>query len=179
MEDVVLQTQRLDLARPSPDQIDALHAMNGDPEVMRFITGNAETRDETLAMVQRMALRWDGWGYGWFQLTLRETGETIGLAGVGHINHDPDQPVEIGWRLQRRAWGKGYASEAAREVLRWAFDEKAFDELLSVANPDNTASTGIMKKLGMRYRGVEQHWQRTCATYVLSRHEYQLTKKAA
>lgn len=176
---VRLQTERLDLVRPAPEHLDGLHAMNGDGEVMRYISGKAETLDETAAGIERMASRWDDWGYGWFVLVERATGSVVGMAGIGHIDRDIDKPAEIGWRLVRHAWGKGYASEAARAVLRWAFESKAFDELLAVADPDNAASIGIMNKLGMRYRGVEQHWQRTCATYVMSLHDYQLTKKAA
>jgi RimJ/RimL family protein N-acetyltransferase len=148
----VIETPRLLLRRWRPTDLPTLAAIYADPEVMRYIAdGSVRSRDETSAALQRMERDWDERGFGLFALELRETGELIGWAGLAVPLFLPEllPAVEIGWRLGRAHWGRGYATEAAREVLRYGFDEAGLERIVSIFHPDNHASGNVMRKLGM------------------------------
>ena len=168
----ILTTDRLTL-RPFDDaHLAGLHAMNSQPEVMRFITGRPETLDETRAIIARVKAKWAEWGYSWWAIFERSTGQLVGAGCLQHLRRDPLQPMEIGWRLQPDCWGKGYASEAARAMAQFAFDTIGAPELVAVCHPDNAASAQVMRRLGMQYRGLERWYETDTATYVISRAEW-------
>lgn len=101
----------------------------------------------------RMRAAWDERGYGLFAAEEIATGELIGWVGLAVPAFLPEimPTVEIGWRLRRSSWGRGYATEAAREVLAFAFDEAGLERVVSVCHVDNHASTRVMAKLGMTF----------------------------
>jgi RimJ/RimL family protein N-acetyltransferase len=130
---------------------------------MRYISGRPETREETRAVIERVKRRWAEVGYSWWTFFERTTGEIVGAGCLQNLRRgstpqpDPDCPMELGWRLRRDRWGRGYASEAGFAMGDFAFDAFRPDELLAVCDPANTASSGVMKRLGMHDRGL-QHW---------------------
>lgn len=104
------------------------------------------------AFVDRLRLDFSRRGWGFWALEHKESGEFMGTAGM----HEPGPEfgvgrpcVEIGWRLAPSFWGKGFATEAAREVLRFAFSELALDDIVSFTAMGNTRSINTMKRLGM------------------------------
>ena len=117
----VLTTERLLLEPINPAHYEGLRALNSDPVVMRYITGAAETPEETRAVIERVQGRWRQFGYSWWSFLDRESGELVGAGCIQHLGHDPANPYEIGWRLRQDQWGKGYAIEAARRMARFAF----------------------------------------------------------
>ena len=151
----ILASTRLRYEPMSDAHFDGLAAMNADPEVMRYISGRAETPDETRAMIARVRTRWDEWGYGWWTLLDAATGEVVGAGGIQHLGRDRANPHEIGWRLRRASWGQGLATEAARTLAAHAFDVLDAPLLCAVRHPDNAASQRVMDKLGMRFTGME------------------------
>ncbi|MFJ8108811.1 GNAT family N-acetyltransferase [Streptomyces sp. NPDC096132] len=147
-------TERLWLRQWREEDLDALAEMDADPEVMRYIgDGSPSTRERTTAALARARAAWDERGYGLFAAEEPATGELIGWVGLAVPTFLPEimPTVEIGWRLRRRSWGRGYATEAAREVLAFAFDEVALDHVVSICHVDNHASTRVMAKLGMTF----------------------------
>ncbi|MFJ5732604.1 GNAT family N-acetyltransferase [Streptomyces paradoxus] len=151
-------TARLRLRQWSGADLDALAEMDADPEVMRYIgDGSPSTRERTVAALARMRAAWDERGYGLFAAEERATGELVGWAGLAVPAFLPEvmPAVEIGWRLRRRSWGRGYATEAAREVLAFAFGEAEADaqleRVVGISHVDNHASLRVMTKLGMTY----------------------------
>ena len=148
-----LITPRLRLEPFDEAHIAGLHAMNADPEVMRYISGRAETLDETRAMVEKVKRRWATTGYSWWSFVDGTSGEIVGAGCVQHLRHDvaaepdPANPLETGWRLRREHWHRGLASEAARAMATFAFETLAAPELLAVCDPQNTASSSVMKRL--------------------------------
>lgn len=172
-----LRTERLHLVPCSDGHLDGLSAMNSDPEVMRYITGRAETRAETRSMIDRVKERWERWGYSWWTLIERSSGEVVGAGCIQNLRRegtepDPECPLEIGWRLRRDKWGRGFASEAARAMAEYAFTRLRADVLYAVCDPDNGASARVMVKLGMRYRGLEEWYSRKVATYAITAQEW-------
>ena len=178
---MVLHTDRLVLEPCTQSHFEGLHAINADPEVMRFITGRAETREETHAVIERVQARWRRFGYSWWSFIEPSTRVIVGLGCLQNLRRcgsepDPECPLEIGWRLRRDSWGRGLATEAGRAMGDYAFSVLGAQELLAVCDPENVASSGVMKRLGMRYRGLENWYTRPCATYVVSAADWRTTR---
>ena len=159
----VLTTPRLRLAPMTDDHLDGLNALNADPQVMRYISGKPETRDETMAVIQCVKARWLEPGYSWWTIFDRATDQVVGAGAIQNLRREatplPDLgcPLEIGWRLRRDAQGRGLATEAAFAMGDFAFGTLHASELLAVCHPDNTASASVMARLGMHDQGL-QHW---------------------
>jgi len=168
----VLASARLRYEPMSDAHFDGLAAMNGDPEVMRYISGRAETPDETGAMIARVRTRWDEWGYAWWTLLDAATGEVVGAGGIQHLGRDRANPHEIGWRLRRASWGLGLATEAAHTMAGHAFAVLEAPLLCAVRHPDNAASQRVMDRLGMRYTGMEDWDDARVPVHALTRAEW-------
>lgn len=155
---VSLKTARLIVRQWRDEDYAPFAAMVADPDVMRYFprTLSREESDERIDFYRSLIDR-DGWGL--WALQLRETGEFIGFTGLHEV--EPELPfapaVEIGWRLATKAWGKGYASEAAAAALRFGFEDLSFSEIAAYAAVENARSTTVMERLGMRYGYAFDH----------------------
>ncbi|MGW2250631.1 GNAT family N-acetyltransferase [Kitasatospora sp. NPDC001660] len=148
-----METPRLILRRWREEDLAPMAAVNSDPEVMRWIRdGRTLDETETRRFIELVEQRWDEEGFGLFAVEVRETGELAGFTGLAVPQFLPEvlPAVEVGWRLDRAFWGRGFATEAAREAVRFAFEECGLDRLVSIAQIGNTASERVMDKLGMR-----------------------------
>jgi len=174
----ILTTLRLRLEPQDHAHLDGLNALNSDPEVMRYISGRPETREETRAIIERVKARWADVGYSWWTFFERDSGAIVGAGCVQNLRReasphpDPEAPMELGWRLRRDRWGRGYASEAAFAMGDWAFDTFGPAELLAVCEPANTASSGVMKRLGMRDLGLQRWYGQEMATFGIGAAEW-------
>jgi [ribosomal protein S5]-alanine N-acetyltransferase len=149
----VLSTQRLLLRPFAPEDEDALFGLWNDPHVRRYLWDDhlvsREQVHEQLALSER---EFRERGYGQFTLALKEwPGVLIGFSGLRRI--DGTQEVELLYGLYQSFWGRGLATEAARAVLRFGFEELGLEEILAGADFDNTASIRVMERLGMTYAG--------------------------
>lgn len=149
-DDTILTTSRLRLRSWRPTDRDPFAAMNGDPEVMRFFD-RPLTRAESDAMVDRVEAAFEADGFGLWALERIEDGRFLGFTGLARQTFAaPFTPcVEIGWRLDRQAWGRGYATEAARAALRFGFETVGLDEIVSFTTPRNVGSVRVMERIGM------------------------------
>ncbi|WP_037917446.1 GNAT family N-acetyltransferase [Actinacidiphila yeochonensis] len=172
-----IETPRLVLRRWREEDVEPYAAVNADPEVMRWI-GDGSVRDtaETRAHIERIERLWETEGFGLFAVELRDTGEFAGFTGlsVPHFLPAVMPAVEVGWRLGRRFWGRGLATEAARASVRFAFREAGLPELLSLVRAGNAPSANVTRKLGMRLSRelVSADPDRTVRVYALSAVEY-------
>jgi RimJ/RimL family protein N-acetyltransferase len=169
----MLTTSRLRLEPFQDAHFDGLFAVNSDPVVMRYITGRPDTAEDTRAGIERVKARWVEWGFSWWSFFESETGQIIGSGCIQYLGHDSAHPLEIGWRLRQDKWHHGFASEAARAMAAFAFDTVATPLLCAVCHVDNQASAQVMKRLGMRYRGVEHWYEMNTAVYEMTRVEWQ------
>lgn len=143
-------TDRLVLRAFTDADRDPFAALNRDPEVVRHLQGPLD-RARSDAFVDRIAACWRERGYGLWALEVRDTGAFVGYTGLWPADFLPSGPaVEVGWRLARAAWGRGYAPEAAREALRHGFEEVGLAEVVSFTAAGNTASLRVMAKIGLR-----------------------------
>jgi RimJ/RimL family protein N-acetyltransferase len=151
-----LETERLILRRWRDEDLDALAAMNADPEVMRHIgDGHVHDRAEAAAMLDRMRAHWTEHGFGRWAIERRDDSKVIGFVGTAFPLFAKDFATipEIGWRLDRSAWERGYATEAAAAARDDFFRSTDFGRLIGLAYPENVASLRVMEKLGLRRTG--------------------------
>ncbi|MER7171270.1 GNAT family N-acetyltransferase [Streptomyces mesophilus] len=173
-----IETGRLVLRRWRDEDVAAMAAVNADPEVMRWI-GDGSVRDEarTRAGIEAVEREWEHQGFGLFAVEVRGSGRLAGFTGltVPHFLPEVLPAVEIGWRLGREFWGKGYATEAAAAALRFGFLDRGLNQIVSISQPENTASERIMAKLGMRLlrETVDPGAGRIARVHGLSRVEYE------
>lgn len=149
-----IETSRLVLRRPLPEDVGPLAEINSDPEVMKYIgDGRVRTFEQTAEGIPRAIREWDERGHGLFSVDRRDTGEFIGWVALTVPSFLPEvlPAIEIGWRLARRHWGQGFATEAAREALRFGFQSCGFDAIISIRHVDNDASRRVMEKLGLHF----------------------------
>ena len=173
----ILITTRLRLEPFDDAHVDGLNAINSDLEVMRFLSGRAETRDETLAVVERVKARWAEYGFSWWTFIELTSGEIVGAGCIQHLRKsgsapDPTCPLEVGWRLRRDRWRQGLATEAAVAMTDFAFQTLRTNVLYAVCRPENTASASVMKRLGMRHRGIETWYDVEMTTYEITANEW-------
>lgn len=148
-----LQTDRLILREWTIDDFEDFAAMSADAEVMRFLAADSKPLSRfaswqaLTAIVGHWALR----GFGMFAVTERETGRFVGRVGPLQPEGWPD--FEIGWTLRSEYWGRGYATEAARRCIAYAFEELGRSHLVSLISPENTRSIKVAERLGERLEG--------------------------
>ncbi|MGA5298346.1 GNAT family N-acetyltransferase [Nucisporomicrobium flavum] len=169
MPQPVLRTTRLLLTPLADRHLELEVELDSDPEVLRYLFPGPRTRDEVvISHAGRMALgrKVDGLG---FWMAFGSDGARPGSAAPEHEDgadfvglmmlppaHGPDQPdepgvCELGYRLARRFWRRGLATEASRELLRHAFETAGQDRAIAQTMAVNRGSQGVMKAVGMRY----------------------------
>lgn len=146
---IQLQTQRLVLRQWQDSDREAFYAMNSDPEVRRFFP-STQTRAESDLALDTLHQHIDEKGWGLWAVEVKETGELAGLTGLWPM---PETIVpggtEVGWRLAKSFWGKGYAPEAGRRALEHGFTELKLDEVVSMTTVTNEPSRRVMEKIGL------------------------------
>ena len=124
--------------------------MNADPEVMEFFPAIL-TRAESDAMIDTFRQNAARRGFGMFAVEERRTGTFLGMAGLTLPDAEaPFMPAaEIGWRFDRAAWGYGFATEAATEIVSWALSGLGLPRIVSFTVYENKRSWRVMERLGM------------------------------
>lgn len=148
----MIETERLILRPPVEADLEPFAAMSADPEVMRHFPALLD-RDECRAMFGRINARIADRGYGFWAVERKSDGAFIGLAGLQ--DYKPEMPltgIEAGWRLARQAWGQGYASEAARASLAFAFETLGASRVSAITATGNLPSQAVMRRIGMTAR---------------------------
>jgi RimJ/RimL family protein N-acetyltransferase len=145
-----LRTDRLRLRGWRDADREPFADLNADPEVMEHFPAPL-SREQSDAFLAQIVAAWADRGYGLWAVEQRSDRRFLGFVGLAMWAFDaPFMPaVEVGWRLARDAWGRGYATEAATAVLDWAFDVLGLDEIVSFTAPVNARSTAVMERLGM------------------------------
>lgn len=146
-----LETPRLLLRRWRESDVEPFAAINANPEVMKFFVRTL-TPEQTADMVVSLDARFEAEGFGLWAVEVRSSGEFIGFTGLSRPKFESffTPCVEIGWRLDHTAQGKGYATEAANETLRDGFERLNLEEIVSFAAAINERSINVMKKIGMK-----------------------------
>ena len=146
----MLRTERLVLRSWCVEDRAPYAALNADAEVRRWFPGTL-TRAESDAQVDRLQAKIEANGFGYWAVGAPGLAPFIGFVGLQPLPFEaPFTPaVEIGWRLARAFWGRGFATEAARAVLAYGFGPLALDEIVAITVPDNLPSRRVMERIGM------------------------------
>lgn len=141
----VLETDRLILRVPRPEDFEPWAAFAADEEVMRHL-GGVQPRSTAWRGMCTTVGAWRVRGFSMFSLIEKSTGRWVGRAGPWQPEGWPG--TEVGWGLARDAWGKGYATEAATAAIDWVFDELGWSEVIHCIEPANVNSQAVAKRLG-------------------------------
>lgn len=151
---VFLETERLVLRRFTEADVDHLVDLDGDPEVMRFITGGAPTpRDaiENDILPAFLGYYERGDRYGFWAAIEKATGDFLGWFHFRPLEGAAADEPELGYRLRRAAWGKGYGTEGSRALIRKGFAELGVQRVVASTYQDNHASRRVMEKSGLTF----------------------------
>jgi RimJ/RimL family protein N-acetyltransferase len=152
---VNLQSERLLLRAFSDADLDAYAAMCADAEVMRYlsVTGALLSREDAWRQMALFAGHWTLRGFGMWAVEERVSGQFVGRVGLHQPEGWPDR--ELGWSLARPAWGRGYATEAARAAADYAFRTLRWPHLIHLILPGNDRSIRVAERLGARPAGTD------------------------
>jgi RimJ/RimL family protein N-acetyltransferase len=145
-----LETERLILREWTEDDKKPFARMNADPMVMEYLPRMLDEKASD-KLVGRFQAHFKKHGFGLFAAERKEDKAFTGFVGLDTVAFEaPFTPaVEIAWRLDYEFWGKGYATEAARRVIEYAFEDLKLNEIVSFTVHDNARTIHIMEKLGM------------------------------
>lgn len=148
----MIKTERLILRPWTDDDLKPFADLNADPRVREYFPGIL-TSEESNASVKLFNEHIEKFGFGFWAVSLIQTGEFIGFIGLQNVTFEaPFTPaVEIGWRLVHKYWGKGYATEGAKAALKYGFEELKLAEIVSFTPAQNSRSRHVMEKIGMTY----------------------------
>jgi RimJ/RimL family protein N-acetyltransferase len=151
-----LRTGRLLLRGWRDSDLASFAALNADPTVMEHMPALL-SREESDAMAARIRDHFARHGFGLWALEVPGVTDFAGFVGLSIPTFQaPFTPcVEVGWRLARTHWGHGYATEAAREALRFGFERLGLEEIVSFTVPANLRSRQVMERLGMHHTPAE------------------------
>jgi RimJ/RimL family protein N-acetyltransferase len=151
--------------RPFADEdLEVYSQIVADPEVMRYIgKGQALSYDEAKLRIERMLSSFRDNGFGMFAVIDRKSRRLIGRCGLQYLDNSPE--IELGYLFEQDAWGKGYATESAKEVLRHGFQDLEMERIVAVTYPENTPSRRVLEKIGLKYIGEAFHHGINAAKY--------------
>jgi RimJ/RimL family protein N-acetyltransferase len=147
------------LRKPTEADAQALLEIHQDPHILehKLVTLAAAPGgiDVALRNVDRMTRQWQSRGYGHFVVVEKSSGQVIGSVGLYHPDNWPG--AELTWILRRSHWGQGYATEAARAVIDWAWRNRSPDHIISLIEPANEASLRVAEKIGQQFECEDVH----------------------
>lgn len=176
MSNYIFRSERLGFRNWQESDIIPMAAINADPEVMRYfpaIQSTAQTQD----FIDRMQQQFEERGYCYFAVELSETGTLIGFTGLSYKTFESDFTpcIDIGWRLGKAYWNKGYATEAAARCLQYGFETLKLDAIYAMAPKINVPSIAVMEKIGMKKVNEFEHpllinddWLQPCVLYKIA-----------
>ena len=171
---MMLETERLILREMTDDDFDAIYAVLADSDITQHYP---YTFDEARVRgwIARNKERYRTDGFGLWAVVLKETGEVIGDCGLTLQPINGQMLPEIGYHIHKACWRRGYASEAARKCMEYAFETLHFPAVYSYMTSDNAASYGVALKNGMKL--VEEYDDHGVPhrVYALTREEWEQT----
>lgn len=143
-------SERIGFRNWNNDDLPKMATINADPEVMQYFP-SLQNESQTEAFIERMKAQLEQKGFTYFAAELLDTGEFIGFIGlsVPTFTADFTPCIDMGWRLDKKYWNKGYATEGAQRCLEYAFTVLQLEEVVAICPEVNKPSENVMKKIGM------------------------------
>jgi len=151
-------SKRLGFRNWKDSDLPKMAVINSDPTVMKHFPGT-QSKEQTAEFIVRMKKQFETNRFCYFAVDELEKEEFIGFIGISEQTYEADFTpcIDIGWRIAAQHWDKGFATEGAKKVLAYAFNELGLDRILSIAPMVNTASEHVMQKIGMQKVKTFEH----------------------
>ncbi|MEH0157419.1 GNAT family N-acetyltransferase [Limibacter armeniacum] len=181
----LFKSDRLGFRNWEMEDIPKMYAINSDPKVMEYFPF-IPTYGQTESFVGQMLIQFQKKGFCYFAVETLSVGKFIGFIGLSEKDFKTTfSPfVDIGWRLGKYAWGKGYGTEGAERCLAYAFEELKLEKVMSLAPVVNQKSIHVMEKIGMHKVTTFKHPQlkedkrlESCFLYQISNKEWKTKLK--
>jgi len=152
---IFLETKRLILKTTELSDFEKLLELRSDPDVMKYIgDGSTHTKEQITRFLNIAIPYQEKHGIGFCMVLEKDSGDFIGQAGLFHLGYDDLQSdIEVAYRLYKKYWEKGYATELTKALINWGFENLAIDKIIAVTYPENIASQKVLKKTGLDYTG--------------------------
>ena len=146
----IIETERIILRELEESDLEHLAEIFADPDVMCYIgRGGVLTYEHAKKSIENWIKYYEKFGFGNWATVEKESGKLIGLCGLSWLEDKSD--VEVSYLFAKEAWGKGYATETAGAINRYAFDSTGLKRIVALVYPQNTPSIHVIEKLGMKY----------------------------
>ena len=153
--EALVETERLILREILPEDEAAFFELDSDPEVHQYLGKRPVQNIEQIRIViNYIREQYKENGIGRWAVVTKSDNAFIGWAGLklftdevnGHIDF-----YELGYRFMKKHWGKGYATEAAKAIVKYGFEELELDEIYGMTDPQNETSKKVLEKVGLKY----------------------------
>lgn len=154
----ILETERLYLREIDSQDVDDLFEMDSDPEVHKYIENKpVKSKEQIVEVIEMLQAQYKKNGIARWAVVDKQSGECIGWAGLKYfsepLNNHSDFH-ELGYRLKKKHWGKGYVTEAATSIVKYGFENLDLDFIYATAHTENDGSINVLKKLGFKFTEV-------------------------
>ena len=167
---IVLETERLIIRQFVPEDAEYIYKLHNDPDVMKYISSKKDeevTIEECSSFVEHCRSYYKKHtGLGIWATQTKEIGDFIGWTTLKDLDNTED--IEVGYRLQKEFWGNGYATEAAKALIEYGFNELKLDKIVGVALPENKASVRVLQKAGLEYVGIKKYYNTDVVFYEIN-----------
>ncbi len=184
--DLIFESERLSYRPLCDADIDLSIELWTDPEVTRYTADRTFTAEEIAGEMPTVVRRCAGGCIGIWCVIDKSTEEKLGSVFLLPMPVDkddtdwdmvageqiPEGEIEIGYILKKSAWGKGYATEACRRILKFAFEETPLEEIVAVIDPENIASRNVLEKSGLTGEGLVPAYTTTCPGFRVTRRQW-------
>jgi RimJ/RimL family protein N-acetyltransferase len=164
-----LETLRLEMRAFVENDFDDVYRLDSDPRVMKYIAdGKPSTRDAVVQRLKRF-IRYPRLypDLGAWRASRRDNDAFVGWFALNYAGKSAD--VEVGYRLLPSAWGHGFATEGAKAIVGYGFDDLGLDRIIGVTHPGNKASQRVLQKAGLSDRGWGRYYDRRLRLFALER----------
>ena len=157
-KDYIFKSERLGFRNWVENDLTELAKLNADLEVMEHFPKSL-TEKESFEQIERFQKHYKKNGYTYFATEILENKELIGFVGLAFQEYKTEftPAVDIGWRLKKKSWGNGYATEGAKKCLEFAFNELNLEKIIATCTERNSKSENVMQKIGMEKIGEFKH----------------------
>ncbi|MBN1935240.1 MAG: GNAT family N-acetyltransferase [Anaerolineae bacterium] len=167
-----IATERLVLRPFTMDDVDPLHEIVQQPDIMRYFPpqprpANPPLREAIERLINGQLKDWERNGYAWWAVELKDKLRLLGWCGLGYLSETDE--TEVAYLLRQEVWGQGLATEAAKASLAWGFQTFQFDAIIGLIHPDNIASQRVLEKCGLTFVERKDYFGMECCRYVLYR----------
>ena len=176
----IFKSERLGFRNWSTNDLIEFAKMNSDIDVMEHFPKTLNQK-ESSNLIDRLIDQYETNGYTYYATELLKTGEFIGFIGLAFQEYDTDYTpaTDIGWRLKKSTWGKGYATEGAKKCINFGFKKLNLRKIIAICTEHNNASENVMKKIGMKRIGEFLHPElkeypeyKKCICYEITKNAY-------